>query len=228
MTSGELEELLADCPTLFRMAERGSWPSIETHGLLSASALLDLYGIDGDARDANESERRPSGVTLDRPNLGRATIRDQAPMDDAGLARCLEDGLTPRDWYRLLNAKVFFWLSRDRLRRLLHAKPYRRSEHDVLEIDAASLVRAHRDRIWLCPINSGCARPFPQRRGAGTFRRIADYPYSHWRAKRPRGERAVELAVDHAVPDIASQVTRVVRMRSDEEIAVLAQRGPHR
>lgn len=203
------------------MAERGRWPSIEAHGLLSASALLDVYGIGGAERDAIESHRRPASVTLEHPKLGRATIRDQIPMDDAALARCLQDGLTPRDWYRLLNGRVFFWPSRSRLRRLLHAKPYRHLEHDVIEIDATSLVRAHRDRIWLCPINSGCTRPFPQPRGAGTFRRIADYPYSQWRAKRPRGERVVELAVDYAVPDIAAHVTRVVRMRGDEALEVL-------
>ena len=40
-------------------------------------------------------------------------------------------------------------------------------------------------------------------------------------AKRKRGERAVEVAVDYAVPDAAKYVTRVVRMKASVELAVL-------
>jgi hypothetical protein len=32
-----------------------------------------------------------------------AWIRDQRPMSDKNLAGCLRDGLTPTDWYRMLN-----------------------------------------------------------------------------------------------------------------------------
>ena len=142
-------------------------------------------------------------------------------MDDKGLLRCLQDELSPESWYQLLNAKVFFWLSRERLSRLLNAGTYRSQEHDVLEIDASSLVAAYKDRIWFCPLNSGCTKPFPHARGLETFQRIVNYPYSRWKAKRRRGERVVELAVDYAVPDIAKFVRRVVRMKGDEELAIL-------
>ncbi|WBV42519.1 DUF7002 family protein [Pseudoroseomonas cervicalis] len=100
MTNDELEELLSDCPVLYHMAERGSWPSIQRHGLLSTSALLDRFEVTGGRRVAIESERRSDGVVLEHPRLGRATLRDQKPMDDAGLARCLQDGLTPKRWLR--------------------------------------------------------------------------------------------------------------------------------
>jgi hypothetical protein len=42
VNENELQELLADCLVLYHMAERGSWGSIQRHGLLSTSALLDL------------------------------------------------------------------------------------------------------------------------------------------------------------------------------------------
>lgn len=204
MTEGELAELIVDCPTLYHMAEPGSWPSIERHGLLSTSALLDLHGIHGPARDAIEARRRPQGVVV-----GAACIRDQKPMDDSGLRSCLQDGLQPEDWYRLLNGRVFFWLTRARLLRLLHARPYRGLPHEVIAFDTASLVAAHRDAITLSPINSGATRPFPAPRGRATFLPIADYPYAAWRSRRPRGERVVELTVQHAVCDAA----RFVRHR---------------
>ncbi len=218
MTDAELAELLQDCPTLHHMAERGSWPSIRQHGLLSTSALLDLYGKRGAERAAIESRRRPGPVAIEHPAFGRAVIRDQKPMSDAGLARCLTDGLTPADWYRLLNGKVFFWLTRARLLRLLNAAPYRHAEHDVLELDTAALVSAYRDAITLSPINSGTTMRFPAARGLATFLPIRDYPYSHWRTRRRRGERVVELAVEGGAPDVARFVRRVTRMRGDEAI----------
>jgi hypothetical protein len=142
-------------------------------------------------------------------------------MDDKGLRRCLQDGLEPEDWYRILNSKVFFWLTRRRLTRLLNAGTYRDQEHDVLELDSSALVAAYKDKIWFCPINSGCTKPFPHPRGNSTFQRIADYPYSIWKAKRSRGERVVEFAVDSAVADVLKFVKRVIRMKGDEELAVL-------
>lgn len=223
MTKAELVELLADCPTLYHMAERDSWPSIRSHGLLSTTALLDRYKIVGEARVAIENKRRPISVPLERSGLGRVVVRDQFPMDDKGLTRCLEDGLSPEEWYRKLNAKVFFWLTKHRLLRLLNAGTYRLQEHDVIELDAKMLIETYEDKIWFCPINSGCTKPFPHPRGAKTFQRIPDYPYARWKTKRKQGERVVEIAVDYAVPDIARFVTRVVRMKRCEELAIIFQ-----
>jgi len=224
VTPDELGELLTDSPVLYHMAEGDSWPTIKTAGLLSTSALLDSYAITGARRLEIEARRRGSSVTLSLPGRATATVRDQLPMDDNGLRRCLLDGLSPEDWYRLLNAKVFFWLTRERLIRLLNAGTYRLQEHDVLEIDAKSLIDAYSERISLCPINSGCTKPFPHPRGKSTFLSLAEYPYATWKKTRKRGERVVELAIAYGVPDIANYTGRVVRMKGSEELKVLWQR----
>ena len=224
MTEEELQELIDDCPLLYHMAERGSWPSIQQHGLLSTSALLDLYGIDGDQRNAIESARRPESVRITHEQYGDAVVRDQIPMDDKGLERCLQDGLAPTDWYRLLNERVFFWLTKERLARLLSATAYVGCSHDVLEIDTAGIVENYRDEITLCPINSGCTKPFPHPRGLATFRSLDEYPYSDWRKKRKKGERVVELCVFGGVRDIAQYVQRVIVMQNDIEQEVLFSR----
>jgi hypothetical protein len=221
VNEAELEELLSDCPTLYHMAEDGSWPSIRRRGLLSTTALLDLYGVTGAARLNIEERRRAASVPLERAGLHPAVVRDQLPMDDVGLRRCLPAHLTPAEWYRLLNQKVFFWLTRDRLLRLLKAGTYRDRPHTIIEACTRGLVEAHRERIWLCPMNSGCTKPFPHPRDENTFRRIPDYPYFHWRRRRPRGERVVELAVDYSVPDIARFVIRVMRMRGGHSLGTL-------
>ncbi|WP_062012412.1 hypothetical protein [Aureimonas sp. AU4] len=221
MTDEELQELTRDCPTLYHMAARGSWPLIRRHGLLGTRALLDLFDVRGERREAILARRRPEGVRLEHPDLGEATVRDQKPMSDKGLETCLEDGMTPEAWYRLLNERAFLSLSRKRLLRLLEARPYRGDEHDVIEVATAPLIEAYRDRITLAPINTGFTARYPAPRGADTFLSIEDYPYARWRAKRARGERVVELAVSPGVPDIARFVRRVVRMREAEERALL-------
>jgi hypothetical protein len=221
MTADELEEMLSDCPTLYHMAELGSWPSIRERGLLSTCALLDLYKVNGDDRARIEELRRPENVTLIHADLPRAVVRDQIPMDDVGLKRALPAHMKPSDWYKLLNQKVFFWLTRERLLKLLGAGAYRNKRHDVIELNTRSLVEANRDRIWLCPINSGCTKPFPHPRDEKTFSRIDDYPYSYWKKKRKAGERVVELSVDYGVTNLSDFVTRVVEMQGDTQHRVL-------
>ena len=221
MTDQELEELIADCPVLYHMAERGSWASIKERGLLSTSAILDLYSVRGSDRRRIERTHRPSGVEVNAEGLPGAVIRDQIPMSDSGLRRCLPARMSPADWYEILNSKTFFWLSEDRLHRLTGAKAYRDREHDVVELHTRSLVDAHRDAVWLCPINSGCTKPYPRERDESVFARIDQYPYDYWRKRRRRGERVVELAVDYAVLDVHQHVRRVVVKKDTGVVSVI-------
>lgn len=69
-----IEELCAHYPQLFHMAEENSLPSIATHGLLSTTGLLDLYGINGKERELIESHHRPNSVVIRHPKYGSAVI----------------------------------------------------------------------------------------------------------------------------------------------------------
>lgn len=224
MTEEELQELIVNCPVLFHMAERGSWESIRERGLLSTSALLELFEIAGEQRARIEGARRPENVTISHPKFGTVVIRDQKPMDDRGLQRSLQDGLTPTDWYRILNSRVFFWLSQDRLHKLLSAGAYKHKEHDVLELETKALVKAYRKKITLSPMNSGCTKPIPHPRGLSTFLPIEKYPYSYWRSRRRRWDRVTELVVDRGVPDVHRFVRRVLVMRKTEVLETVWQR----
>ncbi len=148
-------EFVRRCPRLYHMAEEGTWGSIARHGLLSTSALLDLFEIHGQRRRAIETRRRPEIVTLVHPVHGHALVRDNKPISDEALRKCLID-MSPKAWYRLLNGKVFFWVTWERLDRLLGARAYRRRRHCVITVDTAALVARDLDRIALSPINSGC------------------------------------------------------------------------
>ncbi|MGO8377691.1 hypothetical protein ACC745_18520 [Rhizobium ruizarguesonis] len=209
------EELVAHYPRLYHMAHDGAWPAIQQHGLLSASALLDLYKVTGKERFALESQRRPESVPLRGETLLGAVIRDQKPMRDHLLNRCLQDGLTPKDWYEILNSRSFFWLSASRIWRLLKAKAYRDQPQTVLTINSAGLIAAHRDRIWLSALNSGSTLFNPQPRGHQTFKRIEDFPFKE-RSKRRKEDNVVELVVDHSVSDVAKYVLAVHRVAGDQ------------
>jgi hypothetical protein len=208
-------DLIAIYPRLFHLAEDGSWESIERHGLLSTSALLDLHGVAGAERAAIELARRPQSVSIAGQGLQPAVVRDQKPMTASALEKCLTGGVTPRDWFEILNGRVFFWLSKRRVTRLLGARAYRERPQIVLTVDTRSLVDSYRDRIELSPINSGATIYNPAPRGRSTFVPISDYPFDDWAKKRGRDNAVVELVVRGGVPDIRLHVVAVQRFEKD-------------
>lgn len=214
------EELIERYPTLYHMSTDGSWPSIRAQGLLSVSRLLDTYGVTGAARAAIESERRPQCVTLKRAGLPDAVVRDNKPMHETGLLRCLQDGMTPRQWYELLNRKSFFWTQRGRLERLLNARAYKNAPQIVISVDTKGLIDGYRDHVRLSPINSGATLYVPQARGPKTFLPVADYPSDKGRVGTKTRPEVVEFVVEGGVPDIAKFVRRIERIENGR-IAVI-------
>ncbi len=219
------DELATAYPHLYHMAAIGSWPSIKHNGLLSTESLVSLFELSPKERAELLTRHRPRGVSIEHPQLGVAWIRDQIPMSDEGLTRCLQDGLTPKLWYELLNSKVFFWLTEERLVRLLSAKAYRADRHTVLVLDTRSLVSEFRDQIVLSPINSGCTKPFPHPRGLKTFAPLTEYPFRKWTAKRKLADAVVELAVNGAVPDVERFVIEVREQRGNRESKIIWKRA---
>jgi len=212
VTAYELAEVY---PRLYHMAELGSWPSILRHGLLSTSHLLSLFELNGSARDRIESRHRPESITIHHPRYGNAVVRDQIPMRDADLQRCLRDGMVPRKWYRLLNAKVFFWLTEERLERLLGARAYRDRRHTVLVLDTKALLDDYSDTVFLSPMKSGCTTPFAHPRGPGTFLPMSAYPFKA-RRKKARVKAVVELAVEGGVHKVERYAIEVRERRFGE------------
>lgn len=200
--------LIERYPRIWHMAEEGSWPSIKRHGLLSTSALLDLFDVQGFERHAIESQRRTTMVPITHPDYGTVWIRDNRAVNATVLRRTLA-GMDEDEFYRLLNRRVFFWLRRRRLEKLLKAQAYRYRRHLLLEIDTALLVERYGEAIELSHLNSGAVHAganYP--RGGGTFQPIEAYPYGE-RLKINRAEPVVELTVPYAVPDITELVVAV-------------------
>lgn len=215
-----IEQLCTNYPQLYHMAEASSWPSISKHGLLSTTGLLDLYEINGDQREVIESRHRPTSVVIKHPKHGSAVIRDQKPMHESALMKCLI-GCTPRQWYEFLNRRVFFWLTEERVCTLLTARAYRKDTHIVIVVDTKALLRKYGNNALLSPINSGSTIYRPVERGISSFRPPHSYPYDERVKARGKRYAIAELAIEYSVPGFREFVVRVERRQNSRTLDVL-------
>jgi len=186
----------------FHIAEAENWPSIRRGGLHSTRVLIEQAGLGGP-----EAERfagyRPAGMRL--PTGVR--IRDQRPMPPAALERCLDPGLSPADWYRVVNSKVFFWLDAERVNR--HLAACRARPQIVITVDLHRMLARHGERACVTPFNVGNARRRAASRGYRTFVPLRAWLATRWRAEaapgrriRPGERRPAEIAIDGSVADL--------------------------
>src|SRR6185369_11493339 len=195
---------------VYHMAEVANWPAIQRDGLHSTTALLDLAGVTGAERERLERCQRLTSAVLPTG----AQIRDQRPMPPEALTRCLI-GMSPSEWYAIINAHVFFWLDPARLNRQRAACGAR--PQVVLTIDAEALAETYAARIALTPINTGNARRQPATRGAATFVSYTLWVASAWDSEaaslgpplRPRSHPPAELTVTGSIPDMMRYVVAV-------------------
>ncbi|OJW47576.1 MAG: hypothetical protein BGO67_04310 [Alphaproteobacteria bacterium 41-28] len=208
------EELAERHPRLYHVTEPGAWESIRQKGLLSTTSMLDLFEIKDPSRATIEGKRRSSAVLLEHPNHGRVIINDNVPLNEKALEKCLNENLTPADWLRILNARVFFWANEEGLNRLLGARHNRNRSREVIVVDTLSLAKAHAERIELCPINSGSTLRKPARRGLDTFTPMLQYSYNDWRKLRGRRDQILEIVVRDHVLDIGQHMVEVLRIKN--------------
>jgi hypothetical protein len=194
------------------MAHVDAWEQIKRHGLLSTSSLLNLWEVRGDERSAIESEVRKTSVVLVHPGHGKVEIRDQKPLCEKKLRKALID-CTAQEWCQLLNRKVFFWPTPERLVRHMSARENREKKHLVLTVDSYHLVVAYENAITLCPMNSGNTVPFAQKRGKNSLMKMSDYPFKERLVRGPY-YTVVELAVEAGIPNILEFVVSADYMTS--------------
>lgn len=219
MTESLEKKILERWPVLYHVAHRDALDAILSNGLLCTRRLVEEVGVDDATKQSIVREHRPESIQLSGGGIGTAVIRDQKPMSDSGLRRALPAHLTPADWYSLLNDRVFFWLTEERLFRFLKARAYREREHLVLSFDTARVLAGEWEKIELSPINSGATKPMPRYRDESFFAPIEEYPWSYWGARRPSAGVVVELCVRDGVPDVREYLKDVRIMRQDEVLS---------
>ena len=144
--------------------------------------------------------------------IGHVEINDNKPLHESKLARVLDDGLTPPDWLRMLNARVFFWAREEGLLTLSSAAANRARPRLVLVVDTLRLARVYAAWIDLSPINSGATLHQPVRRGKATFTPMQAMPFPAWRRRRGRLDHVKEVALRCDIPDVADFIVETRRL----------------
>jgi hypothetical protein len=196
-------KVAAKYPRLYHMSEKRNWDSICRHGLLSTTALLDLFEYKQQSRFEIESQLRIKEYVISHPIHGTAFVRDQDPMRDRPeegiyLDKCLV-GITAQEWFEFLNRKVFFWTDQTGLGYMLGAKLYRSRSHYIITLDTQSLLARYSDKVSLSSLNSGSLYR-KQERSLDTFQSLDQYHRMRW---------VTELAVDYRVPDFLNLTVSV-------------------
>jgi hypothetical protein len=190
--------------------------SIQAHGLLSTQSLVQRStNVDR----AILRQHRPEGKYLD---FG-AFIRDQSNMQRKSLERVLRSGVTPEDWFELLNSKVFFWLDLNRLN--CHRAACKSQKQAALAIDARRMLDEYAPLASVSPINSGHAIRNAAPRNLSTFVPYKKWVESGWDSekvpgvsRRPGTLRPAELAITGQIPDIARFVIGTVFLDASEPL----------
>ncbi len=193
------------------MAELGSWQAIRLHGLLGTEALLNLFEVPAEERDLILTRKRTTSITVEHRVHGKAVVRDQKPLLQSKLEGSLV-GCSFQDWLRMLNSRVFFWLTKERLQTLMCAREYRVRPHLVLVLDTLRLATRFSETITLAPMNTGNTQPFAHPRSLSTFSPMADYPFKE-RLHRGPYYAVVELAVEGGVPNIMDYLIEASMMQ---------------
>lgn len=192
----------------FHFVDRANWAAVQAQGLCSTDELL-RRGAFGAEVDAAVRAHRPQGVTL--PD--GCYIRDQRPMPPQALARCLDPGLAPSDWYALLNSCVFFWLGPDRVER--HRAALGNRPQVLLTFDARALAASYEAAAHVTPFNTGSAMRKAAARGLRTLVPLAQWQTGGWTSEalppqpvRAASHRPAELVfLRAAMPDAMRFVT---------------------
>jgi hypothetical protein len=202
----------------FHLAEQDNWPSIQRHGLLPARNLIERAGLNGAARRALERNRREQRTVLPDGSV----IRDNKPLPVAALQRCLI-GMTPAEWFALLNSKVFFWfdLARlDRQRRACGAHPQM-----LLVFETEILLAKYEAAAAVTPINTGNAMRQAASRGAQTFVPVMDWRRRQWALEsamtgKPRtaSHPPVELAIAATLTDALQLMHAACSLAHDQAL----------
>jgi len=203
------------CPLIYHMSEQGSWPNIQELGLLSTSALLDCCGYTGNERSEIESQLRGRKIPIRHPTLGVIYIRDQVPMRDwperdIYLDRLLDSDVTRQEWLAFLNRRVFFWVTKNELIKMICAWQYRGEPQWVITINTEDLLEQYSDKAYISYQNTGSLYS-RRKRGPRSFIPFKECPVS---------SGIIELAIEYGVPNLSDftiSVDECLGEKVDEE-----------
>lgn len=204
----------------YHLIEAQNWQSIQRRGLLPSEQLIrEAFPTISEQTALISSHRKnhtvlPTGVH----------VRDQKPMPPAALKACLI-GMTPAEWYALVNAHVFFWFDRERANRQRAACAGRAQYLAVVRTEA--LIGMFGDFSYVTPFNVGYALRRPAKRGERTLVPYKTWLVSRWQSEtsatgsKPRSatHEPAELLIRAPIPEFTRLIQSLIKLEPGQSLA---------
>lgn len=192
-----LDQLADRFPVLWPVTFDGGWKGIADHGLLRAIDVAELRC----------SEHRAEITPIEAPAGFRVVLRDQirSRIDPTPYL----DNLTPAEWWRVINSRVYFFCRQRDADVLVDAYLRRRHVQEVIKLRTSQVLRPVMDAVEVATVNAGV---FPRTkgpsRGRSTFVSLSDFPAA-------QASKIKEITVQVPVRISSPAVTSVIRFSPD-------------
>jgi hypothetical protein len=169
-------------PILYHLTDKRNIKNLQHNGgmLYSTTELVSMSTLSKEEKVEIIRERRPIHKEI-TCNGQLVHIRDQRPISIKNLQKCIPMGWSIGDYIQLLNEKVFFWPTLNRLNR--HYNRYAHEKPVIIKVDTAILFNLN-PQPEFCHLNSGATRSSsyydggPPPRGGATFLGASAYPFT--------------------------------------------------
>lgn len=193
----DIEKFALSRPFVYHLSNRQNLESIlETGFLYSTEEISDIVKLE--SKGEFLTTRRRGCINL---SLGKRSfhVRDQDPLSEVILSKCLEPGWTIPKYVALLNSKVFFWPTVGDLEK--HFARYERAKEDLIifRLSTEELFSVNNQRPKFCHLNSGGPRASSWHKGKGsprgssTFRIADEYPLGPSTVREVTFEKSCKL-----------------------------------
>lgn len=148
----DIKEFQKKRPCLYHLTSNKNLTNISSGKLLfSTKQIVKLTKTS----DEILRKKRTNHITI---GDGETTfdIRDQRPISEKLLRGCLLDGMTLEEYYELLNERVFWWPTLDRLSR--HFNKYAFEKPKIICVKTSELFEVNPDNVEFSRLNSGALR----------------------------------------------------------------------
>jgi hypothetical protein len=189
----DVEQLAKRFPNVWHVTFAGGWHGIQSHGLLRTIDVAPL-GCE---------ELRPEVTRVEAPDGLHITLRNQlrSRIDPTPSL----DGVTPSEWWRLVNSRVYFFCRQSHADELVESCLRQNLVQEVIKLRTRSALEFVADNVEVTTVNVGV---FPRTkgpsRGPNNFVPLGEYPVAD-------AAKIREITVAARVPLPSSAITSVVR-----------------
>lgn len=171
----DLERFIQQRPYLYHLTNVQNAESIlADRKLYSANQIIYMSG---DASDIINRQRRIGHQEV-KVGVKSYFLRDQRPISQKALEKCLTDGWKMPDFLYHLNDRVFMWPTIDRLTR--HYNRYAFENPVIFRFPTREIIESN-PHVKFCRLNSGATRANshlggkPPERGKNSFLKAEDF-----------------------------------------------------